>query len=169
MRILDATAGSRAIWFEKEYRDAVYVDVREGLHSGNTVADSRHLAFPPESFDLVVFDPPHMCVGPQSSMARRYGHWLTGEIREFVRDAFLEFHRVLRADGLVAFKWADHDTSLDRILSPVRGFDRLVGVPTAMRTKHSSQTWWVLLRKVPVRSPLEEAAASVALAEGVRA
>ena len=147
MKILDATAGARAVWFDKTYPDATFIDVRPDGASGNVLMDCRHTTFPDGTFDLVVFDPPHMTCGPQSTMAERYGHFLTSEIRDLVRDAFSEFHRLLRPDGLVAFKWNDHDTGLDRVLALVRGFDRLVGVPTAMRTKHSSTTYWVLLRR----------------------
>jgi hypothetical protein len=157
LKILDATAGSRAVWFDKNYRDTTYLDLVDRRYHGNELGDCRHTRFENGEFDIVVFDPPHMNVGPTSSMAQSYGHFTTHEIRELVRDAFAEFHRILRADGLVAFKWADHDMSLDKILSPVRGFDRLVGVPTAMRTKHSSQTFWVLMRKVPIREPLFDA------------
>lgn len=146
MRILDATAGNRAVWFDKNYPDAVYIDRRQ--FPKTLWLDCRWTPFKDGSFDLVVFDPPHMAIGPRARMARTYGHFSTREIRDLVRDAFREFHRILRPDGLVAFKWNDHDTKLDRILSEVRGFDRLVGVPVAMRTKHSSMTYWVLLRAV---------------------
>jgi tRNA G10 N-methylase Trm11 len=149
MRILDATAGSRAVWFDKYYKDAVFIDIRgHERHPGNLFGDCRKTVFPDGSFDLVVFDPPHMTCGPKSQMAQRYGHYLTSEIRDLVRDAFAEFHRVLKVDGLVAFKWNDHDTPLEKVLAPVVGFDRLVGVPTAMRTAHSSVTYWCLLRRV---------------------
>lgn len=153
MRILDATAGHRAVWFEKEYADATYIDVREGLHPGNELMDCRKTAFPDGHFDLVIFDPPHMRCGPASFMGARYGSWRTSEIRELVAGAFVEFHRILREDGLVAFKWSDHDTPLDRILAPVTGFDRLVGVQTAVRTQHSSQTYWVLMRRTNGHGP----------------
>lgn len=150
MRILDATAGNRAVWFEKEYPDTTYLDLRETGGLRNEIGDCRRTRFENGTFDLVIFDPPHMTCGPNSRMASRYGHYLTEEIRTLVRDAFVEFHRILKSDGLVAFKWNSHDTSLDRILNPVVGFDRLVGVPTAMRTKHSSTTYWVLLRRVAI-------------------
>lgn len=147
MRILDATAGSRAVWFDKTYKDATYLDLVDRRFPGNELGDCRHTRFPAGHFDLVVFDPPHMNVGPNSEMAKSYGHFTTYQIRDLVRDAFAEFHRILRPDGLVAFKWADHDIRLDSILAPVVGFDRLVGVPTAQRTKHSSVTYWILLRR----------------------
>ena len=152
MRILDATAGKRAVWFEKQYPDAVYIDVRPDGDTRNLLVDCRRTDFENGSFDLIIFDPPHMNCGPKSQMAARYGHWLTADIRDLVRDAFVEFHRLLRPDGLVAFKWNDHDTPLERILAPVSGFDKLVGVPTAVRTKHSSTTYWVLMRRVNGRS-----------------
>lgn len=152
MRILDATAGHRAIWFDKTYRGTTFIDIRNGLFDDginrNVTMDCRHTRFRSGTFDLVVFDPPHMTCGPRSAMARRYGHWLTSEIRDLVPAAFTEFHRILKDDGLVAFKWNSHDTSLERILRDVDGFDGLVGVPTASRTKHSSVTYWVLLRRV---------------------
>jgi len=148
VKILDATAGNRAIWFRKTYPDAIYLDARDGLNQNNTVGDCRHTTFAAGEFDLIVFDPPHMTVGPNSLMAERYGHYLTHEIRELVRDAFAEFHRILKEDGLVAFKWSDHDTSIHKILEDVHGFDPLVGVPTAQRTKHSAVTYWCLLRRV---------------------
>jgi hypothetical protein len=154
MKILDATAGNRAIWFQKDYPDATFIDLRtEGVDPRNVPMDCRHTDFRDGEFDLVIFDPPHMTCGPASAMAARYGHYLTAEIRELVGVAFVEFHRVLKLDGLVAFKWNDHDTSLDSILAPVTGFDRLVGVPTATRTKHSSTTYWVLMRRVERLGP----------------
>ena len=149
MRILDATAGNRAIWHDKQYRDTTYFDVRDGFRFPTVKGDIRKTSFPDGRFDLIVFDPPHMTCGPKSQMAARYGHYLTQEIRDLVRDAFAEFHRILAPNGLVAFKWNSHDTSLDAILAPVLGFDRLVENPVAMRTKHSSTTYWCLLRRVP--------------------
>lgn len=148
MRILDATAGNRGIWFDKEYPSAIYIDVREGLHPGNLLADCRHTSYAAESFDLVIFDPPHMAIGPKAQMAQRYGSFPTAYIRELVADAFREFHRILRPDGLVAFKWNDHDQSLKKILAPVTDFDALVGVRVAQRLHHKSETSWVLLRRV---------------------
>lgn len=147
VRILDATAGHRAVWFDKSYPDTDYIDIREGLHPDNVQMDCRKTTFADGTFDLIVFDPPHMAIGPKAQMAERYGHFSTAEIRSIVEGAFPEFHRILREDGLVAFKWSDHDTSLDRILASVTGFDRLVGVPVARRTFHSAVTTWVLLRR----------------------
>jgi SAM-dependent methyltransferase len=152
MKILDATAGPRGIWFDKEYPDATYIDVRTEpgvTHPGNEAQDCRHTRFADGEFDLVIFDPPHMAIGPKAEMAKRYGSFSTAYIRELVADAFREFHRVLRPDGLVAFKWNDHDTPMSKLLPTIHGFDPLVGVRIAQRLHHQSETSWVLLRRVP--------------------
>ena len=69
-RILDATCGSRMIWFDKQNEDTLYMDNRQLtdiLCDGRTlnispdiIADFREMPFPDESFYLVVFDPPHL-------------------------------------------------------------------------------------------------------------
>jgi hypothetical protein len=60
MKILDMSAGNRAVWFDKAYRDAVYVDLRVEVKP-DVVADTRKL---PDSigsgYGLIVFDPPHV-------------------------------------------------------------------------------------------------------------
>ncbi|MBF6555544.1 MAG: SAM-dependent methyltransferase [Acidimicrobiales bacterium] len=147
MKILDATAGNRGIWFDKDYPDATFIDIRKETHPGNLMVDARHTDFASSSFDLVVFDPPHMAIGPRAQMAQRYGSFPTAYIREFVVDAFREFRRILKHDGLVAFKWNDHDTALRSVLAPVTGFEPLVGVRVAQRLHHKSETSWVLLRR----------------------
>lgn len=69
-RILDATCGSRMIWFDKQNPDVLYMDNRElttTLCDGrvlnikpDVIADFRDMPFPDETFYLVVFDPPHL-------------------------------------------------------------------------------------------------------------
>ncbi|HEV2519450.1 MAG TPA: class I SAM-dependent methyltransferase [Thermoplasmata archaeon] len=147
MKILDATAGNRGIWINKAYPGATFIDIRPGTHPQNLLVDCRHTSFADGEFDLVVFDPPHMSIGPRAQMAQRYGSFSTGYIRELVAEAFREFRRVLRPDGLVAFKWNDHDTPLQKVLDLATGFEPLVGVRVAQRIHHESETSWVLLRR----------------------
>lgn len=155
MKILDATAGNRGIWFDKDYPDATFIDIRakgetSELKQDNQVVDCRSTPFADATFDLVIFDPPHMAIGPKAEMAKRYGSFSTAYIRELCAQAFDEFWRVLRPDGLVAFKWNSHDTPLSRVL-PVSGFDPLVGVRVAQRLHHESETSWVLLRRTTAK------------------
>ena len=75
--ILDACCGSRMFWFNRENKDAFYMDKREEQHilcdgrvlkiAPDIVADFTKMPFPDETFWLVVFDPPHMdSLGEQS-------------------------------------------------------------------------------------------------------
>ncbi len=116
MRILDMSAGNRAIWFDKENPLVTFLDKRESVKPC-FVCDTTNI--PDEvgkDFDLVVFDPPHENVGANSHMATRYGHSTRKEIVETIRGSGKEAHRVTRSGALMAFKWNDHAFNLDRVL-----------------------------------------------------
>jgi hypothetical protein len=148
MKILDLSAGNRAVWFDKEYRDTVFVDRRAEV-GPDFVADSRELPSKVgNGFDLIVFDPPHMCCGPNGHMAERYGYIRTGEIKELIRLTAREAHRVSNPDALMAFKFNDHDISFRKALGLMsEWWEPLFGHLTAMRTAHSSATQWIMLRR----------------------
>lgn len=67
--ILDATCGSRMMWFDKKHPSVLYCDIRNGVYSAglgdatevlpDAEVDFRQMPFEDESFHLVVFDPPH--------------------------------------------------------------------------------------------------------------
>ena len=117
MRILDLSAGHRAIWFNKRHPYAVYLDIRPEV-SPDVVADSR--ALPPTigtDFDLIVFDPPHVNFGATAELSKQYGHHTTDEIRDIISRTAQEAHRVSKPNALLALKWNDHDQRLARILA----------------------------------------------------
>ncbi|CYU66803.1 DNA N-4 cytosine methyltransferase [Streptococcus suis] len=69
IRILDACCGSRMFWFDKAEPHTTYMDRREEefeIHKKkinvkpDIVADFRDMPFEDETFNLVVFDPPHL-------------------------------------------------------------------------------------------------------------
>lgn len=149
MKILDLSAGKRAVWFDKNHRDATYVDIRPEV-APTIVADAR--ALPPEvgdGYDLIVFDPPHVNAGANSRLSRlSYGHHTTAQIRDIVAGSAREAHRVSRPDALMAFKWNDHDQSFERVLGLMAPWwEPLFGHATAIRTKHACETQWVMLRR----------------------
>jgi len=147
MKILDATSGNRAMWFDKNCPLATFIDLREEVKP-EIVMDCTNTTFPDYSFDLIVFDPPHVNVGATSQMGQSYGHFTTAEIKELVRKAFEEFYRILKDNGIVIFKWNDHDTKLGTVLDLADPFFApLFGQKVASRTKHSSSTYWVCLCK----------------------
>jgi hypothetical protein len=148
MKILDMSAGNRAVWFDKNYRDCVYLDIRSSVNP-TIVADTRELpAAVGEGYQLVVFDPPHVNFGANAEMSKTYGHHTTEEIRDIIRRSVKEAHRVTVPDSLMAFKWNDHDQKLDTVLKlMVDWWEPLFGHVTSSRTKHSCQTYWVMLRR----------------------
>lgn len=149
MRILDVTAGNRAIWFNKEHPMTTYVDIRPEVSPG-IVANSMNLPVSAgRDFDLVVFDPPHVNFGKNGNMTKNYGHWTTSEIKELVLGVALEAHRVTKANALMAFKWNDHDTRLAAVLDLMAPWwEPLFGQVTSTRTTRLSTTCWVQLRRI---------------------
>lgn len=112
------------------------------------MCDSRHLPFPDQTFDLLSFDPPHMCVGPASHMAEAYGHWTTAEILDLVERTAPEAHRVAKPEALLTLKWNDHDIKLPRILALLSQYwEPLYGQTTALREKHKSATTWTIFKR----------------------
>lgn len=124
--ILDATCGSRMIWFDKHCPAALYMDRREidgkriwkssakngfserrlDIHP-DIVADFTAMPFPDGAFHLVVFDPPHLKHGGGKSwIVQKYGlldkNWPT-----VLRDGYRECMRVLAPHGVLVFKWSE--------------------------------------------------------------
>lgn len=148
MRILDLTAGNRAIWFNKKHPDCVYLDKRPEVKP-DMLIDINNL---PENinsnnFDLIVFDPPHMNCGPNSNMSKSYGYHTTKEILETVEKASRSAHRISRYGALMAFKWNTHDIKLQRVLDLMPDWEPLFGHLTKVGSNSRSQTYWVMLRR----------------------
>jgi hypothetical protein len=152
MRIIDVSAGKRAVWFNKHHPDALYIDIRPEVQP-DVVCDSRELPITTPNipdwtsyFDLAVFDPPHVNFGRNAELSYTYGYHTTEEIRDIITRTATQLHRVLKPDGMLSFKWNDHDQKLDKVIALMPQFEPLVGATTSMRTKHASTTFWVLLR-----------------------
>lgn len=149
MKILDMTAGNRNIWIDRNCSDAIFVDHRVEV-APDIVADSTALPFANETFDLIVFDPPHVNVGVNSALTHLYGHYTSVQIRDFVIDGSREAHRVGTRDSLLIFKWCDHDVRHERILASMAPWWRaLFGHVVSIRSspKRISTTQWFTLRK----------------------
>jgi SAM-dependent methyltransferase len=145
--ILDATCGKRGIWFNKQCKDCVYLDIRKEVKP-DILADDTALPFRDNIFNIIVFDPPHTSMGPKSIMGKLYGRFTLARIKDTVARGATEFYRVLKNDGILLFKWNTHDISLGKVLSLMSiYFEPLFGQRVAYRTKHSSKTYWVCLVK----------------------
>lgn len=114
-RILDACCGSRMFWYDRENKHTIYQDNRElntTLCDGrkleikpDTFGDFRKMDYADNTFDLVVFDPPHLNkAGKNSWLAQKYGV-LADNWQEDIKAGFEECFRVLRPFGTLVFKW----------------------------------------------------------------
>lgn len=143
MKILDLSAGRRAIWFDKNNPLAVFVDKRVEVLP-DIIADSTNLpSYMATDFDLVVFDPPHVNCGKNSNMSRVYGHHTTAHILETIKGTAKEAHRVTRSKALMALKWNDHDIKLKRVFDLMPQWEPLFGHLT--KDGPRSQTYWAML------------------------
>lgn len=132
-RILDACCGSRMFWFDRQNPDAVFVDSRRERHEltdASSKGGSRELVVDPDlqadftalpfddaTFALVAFDPPHLVgAGKGGWLAKKYGV-LGANWREDLRKGFAECFRVLRADGVLVFKWNEHSIPVSQVLA----------------------------------------------------
>lgn len=146
MKILDLSAGNRAIWFDKNHPLAIYLDKRAEVEP-TICCDTNDI---PESvgdgFNLIVWDPPHMNCGPNSNMSKVYGYHSTREILELLEKTSREAHRISAQNCLLAFKWNTHDIPLRKVFLLMQNWEPLFGHLT--KDGPGSQTYWVMfLRK----------------------
>lgn len=131
-RILDVACGSRMFYFDKDNPDVVFMDNRKYediLCDGrrleikpDVIGDFRNIPFNDNTFDMVVFDPPHLIkVGEQSWLAKKYGRLNPDTYKEDLKAGFSECFRVLKPSGTMIFKWNETDIKTSEIikLSPI--------------------------------------------------
>lgn len=144
MKILDLSAGNRAIWFNKKHPLATYLDKRESVKP-DIVCDTRKI--PKEAgsgYDLFVFDPPHMNCGPNSNMSKVYGYHTTKEILDTIQGTSNAARKIANPTALMALKWNDHDIKLERVLNLMPDWEPLFGHLT--KDGPGSKTYWVMLK-----------------------
>ena len=156
--ILDACCGSRMFWFDRKNPDVLFCDnrvvdkmtvgrgrnARDFEVQPDRVMDFRKMKFKNNSFQLVVFDPPHLAKAGQSSyLAQKYGlldkeNWETD-----IRQGFTECFRVLKPNGVLIFKWSEVEKKVSDIikLAPYRP---LFG----HRSGKSQKTHWLCFMKI---------------------
>lgn len=145
MRILDLSAGNRAIWYNKKHPLAIYIDKRAKVKP-DIVCSSNKIPFWPQTFDLVVFDPPHLNTGRKSKMSKVYGHHTTKQILNLLKKTSREAHRVTKPNALMALKWNTHDIKLQRVFDLMPDWEPLFGHLT--KDGPRSQTYWIMLRRL---------------------
>ena len=151
-KILDMCCGSRMFYFDKGNKDVLFGDIREletKLCDGrklsvkpDKIIDLRKLPFKDNSFDMVVFDPPHITrAGKKSFMALKYGV-LNKDWKSDLKKGFEEGIRVLRKRGVMVFKWSEVSIKSKEVLElcPIQP---LLGHTTGRQSK----TKWFIIYK----------------------
>lgn len=132
-KVLDVCCGSKMFWFDKNDDRALFIDNRcedfilkdKSSKNGfrklsikpDMIGDFTNLNFKNESFNLVVFDPPHLINNGESGwLAKKYGK-LNEDWKLVIKKGFEECFRVCKKNGVVIFKWNETDIKLQEILS----------------------------------------------------
>lgn len=150
MKILDVCCGSRMFWYDKQESHTTYMDIRryhEELSTGHVInvdpdeqADFRHIPFDDETFDLVVFDPPHLIyAGSNSWLAKKYGTLDKDRWPDDLKKGFDECNRVLKPSGTLIFKWNEDQIKFRDVIK-VFGRDPIFG------DRRSKTRWCVFLK-----------------------
>ena len=161
--ILDATCGGRSIWYDgnKERDDTLYIDRREeppDFHGeeGRTygvdpdeVQDFRDLPHEDATFNLVVFDPPHVIRdGGMKDLSgivqKKYGALHAETWQSDLKAGFEELWRVLRPGGTLVFKFANRSAGFEDVIK-LAPADPLFG--TVSKTGTDVQNRWFVFYK----------------------
>jgi hypothetical protein len=98
--VLDPTWGNGRFWQRDVPVEVIGRDIVTGAPGGT--CDVRALRDADNSFDVAVFDPPHIADGGRDGvMARRYGTYASDDLRDLVRDGSREVFRVGRFGCLI--------------------------------------------------------------------
>lgn len=153
--VLDVCCGSKMFWFDANDERAIFLDKRAETLIADTrpgrkpcvinpdfVGDFTDIKFPDCSFQIVVFDPPHLVDRAENAwLTKKYGtlhdNW-KDELRKGVSECF----RVLKPGGILIFKWAEVDIPLSTILS-LTDEKPLFG----NKTGRTGKTHWVVFMK----------------------
>jgi len=169
--ILDATAGYRTMYELKDSANIIYIDIETKLLKKPTVfCDNTKTPFMDKQFDTIFYDPPHgfgekqfdhvnQMSGDVKAAAKHlpfvstYYGWDKYSNQQslivHVYKAQREFHRILKDDGLLWFKWCEVKISLHRVLQLFDKWDVLMRVNVAdpSKTWGKSKSYWIILTK----------------------
>lgn len=152
-KIIDVCCGSRMFWFNKNNPEVLFLDIRDESHilcdgrelhiKPDMIMDFRELNFHDNTFNLVVFDPPHLKkLGKNSWMAKKYGV-LSEDWEEDIKKGFSECWRVLKNEGILIFKWNERDIKIKYLINII-GKIPLFG----HTTRAGGETIWMCFMKL---------------------
>lgn len=152
MKILDVCCGGRMFWFDKKEPHTIYMDIRTfsgELCDGrkfnvnpDVIGDFRNIPFEDNTFDMVVFDPPHLVKGGDNGwQIIKYGKLNKESWKEDIRKGFEECFRVLKQEGVLIFKWNEQQIKINEVL-PLCPFKPIFG------QRGNGKTHWLVFLNV---------------------
>ena len=131
-KVLDVCCGTRAMWFDKNDKRALYLDKRNKEYNlkanaaypnggvikikPDIVGDFTNIKQPDNSFWHIVFDPPHITrKAITGDLTKRYGILEDGW-QDIIRKGFKECFRVLKPNGTLIFKWSEVQIPIKDVL-----------------------------------------------------
>lgn len=171
MRILDSTASNRSMWYQKDNPFTVFMDKRKGKEYSCTLnthkqsdriirifpdiqAQWQNLPFKSDSFDMVIWDPPHLFKDKgktPSLISKRYGLFYNDNWKKIVRIAALELFRVLKPNCVFILKWCEVDKDVSEVLN-LLPYAPMFGT----RTGQKNNTHWICFIKYNPNSQLSD-------------
>jgi len=155
--ILDACCGGRHMWFDKNNKHTLYMDIRQEAKgkikvcpnwqcNPDVLGDYRDMPFDDKSFKLIVWDIPHM-LGKKINgiIGTKYGVLDKDTYAEDLKSGFNEIMRVLDDYGVLEFKYSDVNVPVKEMLAlfPIKP---LFGTITK---KGVNNTFWFCFMKIP--------------------
>jgi len=142
----------------KQKGDTVYCDRRQEppdfAGDGRTyavqpdiIADNRELPFQPDTFDLAVYDPPHVLREDgmkqlSGFVIKKYGALKAETWQDDLHKSVCELFRVLTDAGTLMFKFSDVETDWKDVLDALP-VDPLFGT-TTKKTSNQETRWFTL-------------------------
>lgn len=160
--ILDACCSVKAMWYNKNHPNAVYIDVRKEESgflgygrkeelSPTYVMDFRKMEFPDKTFKLVVFEPPHLStLGKNSYFRKKFGCLNAETWQDDLKKGFAECWRVLDDYGTLVFKWSDSEIPFKKVLQLIPHEPLFYNTTNY---KATSVTKWFCFMKIPIANP----------------
>lgn len=156
--ILDACCGSRMFWFDKQNPNVLFADnrrlettmkdrdkLRKLEINPDVIHDFTDMPYPDKSFKLVIFDPPHLKAGGDSSwLVKKYGR-LNKDWQTQLKKGFDECMRALDDYGTLVFKWNETQITVSEIIKTI-DHQPLIG----HKSGKANNTHWLLFFKFPV-------------------
>lgn len=128
--VLDPCCGGRMFYFDKHHPLVMYGDIRRESVSmtdrgklrslditPDVILDFTNMPFLDDSFNFVVFDPPHLInCGKNSWLAKKYGKLDKYSWQDTLSAGLSECIRVVKPGCVVAMKWSEGDISTTKLL-----------------------------------------------------